>query len=119
MTNLKVGDRAPLIEAYDSKGNKINLENYKGKKVILYFYPKDNTPGCTAEACNLRDNYSLLLDKGFSIIGISADNERSHENFIDKYDLPFSLIPDTNKQIIKDYNAWVKKRCMVKLMREL
>ena len=109
MAHLKVGDKAPLIEAIDSKGNKINLKSYKGKKVILYFYPKDNTPGCTAEACNLRDNYSVLLEKGFVIIGVSADSEKSHENFINKYELPFPLITDTDKKVIQDYGAWGEK----------
>jgi len=110
MANLKTGDKAPLIEAIDSKGNKFNLESYKGKKVILYFYPKDNTPGCTAEACNLRDNYSILLKKGFNIIGVSADSEKSHENFINKYELPFTLIPDKEKKVIKDYGVWGEKK---------
>ena len=109
MAHVKVGDKAPLIEAIDSKGNKINLKSYKGKKVILYFYPKDNTPGCTAEACNLRDNYSVLLEKGFVIIGVSADSEKSHENFINKYELPFPLITDTDKKVIQDYGAWGEK----------
>ncbi len=110
MSNLKVGDKAPSINAFDSKGNKISLEIFKGKKVILYFYPRDNTLGCTAEACNLRDNYAVLLNKGFAIIGVSADSDKSHEKFINKYELPFPLIPDTDKKVLKDYEAWGQKK---------
>jgi len=110
--NLKVGDKAPAIEAVDQNGKKISLEDYKGSKVILYFYPKDDTPGCTAEACNLRDNYNMLLEKGFKIIGVSADNATSHLKFAGKYFLPFPLIPDTEKIIINAYGVWGKKKFM-------
>ena len=110
--NLKVGDKAPAIEAVDHNGKKISLEDYKGSKVILYFYPKDDTPGCTAEACNLRDNYNMLLEKGFKIIGVSADNATSHLKFAGKYFLPFPLIPDTEKVIINAYGVWGKKKFM-------
>lgn len=110
MALLQIGDKAPEFGALDSKGKKILLKNYVGKKVILYFYPKDNTPGCIAEACNLRDNYEVLLEKGFEIIGVSADNEQSHEKFIAKYDLPFPLIPDTDKKIINAYGVWGEKK---------
>ena len=110
--NLKVGDKAPAIEAVDHNGRKISLEEYKGSKVILYFYPKDDTPGCTAEACNLRDNYNMLLEKGFKIIGVSADNATSHLKFAGKYFLPFPLIPDTEKVIINAYGVWGKKKFM-------
>jgi len=92
------------------EGNRISLGNLKGKKVILYFYPKDNTPGCTAEACNLRDNYKELTDRGFEVIGVSADSEKSHQSFSTKYDLPFKLISDTEKSILKAYGAWGLKK---------
>jgi len=109
MAHLKEGDPAPLFTGKDQNGNEISLSKLKGKKVILYFYPKDNTPGCTAEACNLRDNYSGLKSKGFEVIGVSADNEKSHINFIGKYNLPFNLITDPEKSILKAYDAWGKK----------
>jgi len=109
---LKVGDMAPAIEANDQNGKKVSLAEYKGSRVILYFYPKDNTPGCTAEACNLRDNYSMLIEKGYNILGVSADSAASHQKFISKYALPFSLIPDTDKKIIKNYGVWGRKKFM-------
>ena len=109
MAQLKEGDLAPTIRALDETGNEITLEEYRGKKVVLYFYPKDNTPGCTAEACDLRDNYSQFLEQGFEVIGISADSEKSHQNFKNKYELPFKLISDTDKKVIKDYGAWGEK----------
>lgn len=110
MSQLKVGMKAPLFEGIDQNGNLIKLVNYSGKKVILYFYPKDNTPGCTAEACNLRDNQSSLIKKGFTVIGVSADTEKSHKNFSDKYSLPFPLIADTSKKILNDYGVWGEKK---------
>jgi thioredoxin-dependent peroxiredoxin len=109
---LKIGDKAPGIESVDQHGNQVSLKDFKGSMVILYFYPKDDTPGCTAEACNLRDNYGLLLEKGFKIIGVSADSASSHQKFADKYSLPFSLIPDTDKKILNDYGVWGKKKFM-------
>lgn len=109
---LKVGDKAPSINALDQFGNKISLDDYKGSKVILYFYPKDDTPGCTAEACSLRDSNTVLLEKGFKIIGVSADNAKSHVKFAEKYNLPFPLIPDTEKKILEDYGVWGKKKFM-------
>ena len=109
---LNTGDKAPAIDAFDHNGHKVSLEEYRGSKVILYFYPKDDTPGCTAEACNLRDNYKVLMEKGFKIIGVSADSTSSHLKFADKYKLPFPLIPDTDKNIIKAYGAWGKKKFM-------
>jgi thioredoxin-dependent peroxiredoxin len=112
--NLKVGDIAPSIKAVDQNGNKISLEDFKGSKVILYFYPKDDTPGCTAEACNLRDNYDGLLSKGFKVIGVSADSAKSHQKFTGKYNLPFPLIPDTDKEIINAYGVWGKKKFLGK-----
>ena len=109
MAQLKAGDPAPLFKGKDQNGKEISLSNLKGKKVILYFYPKDNTPGCTAEACNLRDNYSGLRSKGFEVIGVSADTETSHQKFAGKYDLPFNLISDPEKSILNAYGAWGKK----------
>jgi peroxiredoxin Q/BCP len=110
MVQLNVGDQAPDILAADQHGNPVSLASMKGHRVILYFYPKDNTPGCTAEACNLRDNYQILIGKGFKIIGVSADDEKAHRNFSEKYVLPFALIPDKAKKIIMDYGVWGKKK---------
>jgi len=109
---LNIGDKAPAFEGIDQNGNNISLGQFSGSKVVLYFYPKDDTPGCTAEACNLRDNYQLLLDKGFRIVGVSADSAASHQKFADKYSLPFPLIPDTEKKILNDYGVWGKKKFM-------
>jgi len=110
MTHLKIGDQAPDIRSTDQEGHPVLLSNYRGSKVVLYFYPKDNTPGCTAEACNLRDNYQELMGKGYKIIGVSADDEKSHKNFSSKYNLPFPLIPDKDKNVIRDYGVWGKKK---------
>ena len=110
MTLLKQGQAAPDFSATDQNGNQLSLKKFKGKKVILYFYPKDDTPGCTSEACNLRDNYQELQDMGFVVIGISPDNEKSHQKFSSKYNLPFHLIPDPDKSIIKSYEAWGEKK---------
>ena len=110
MPELKEGDLAPAIEAVDQSGDMITLKEYRGKKIVLYFYPKDNTPGCTAESCDLRDNYSQFLEKGFEVIGVSADSEKSHQNFISKYNLPFRLISDVDKKVLQDYNAWGEKK---------
>lgn len=111
MTELKEGMPAPVFTGKDQNGNEVSLEKLAGKKVILYFYPKDNTPGCTAEACNLRDNYSGLAEKGFEVIGVSADSEKSHQKFISRYRLPFTLISDSERKILKAYGAWgIKKR---------
>lgn len=109
---LKVGDLVPKFEAIIQDGSKLNLSDYVGKKVVLYFYPKDNTPGCTAESCNLRDNYNLLLEKGYVVVGVSADSEKSHLKFIAKYDLPFPLIADIDKEIIKTFGVWGPKKFM-------
>lgn len=114
MTTLKPGDAAPLFSATDQHGNVISLESLKGKKVILYFYPKDDTPGCTAEACNLRDNHSELIKQGYVVIGVSPDPMAKHEKFAAKYELPFSLLPDTEKQIIQAYGVWGPKKFMGK-----
>lgn len=110
MPELKEGDLAPAIEAVDQSGEMITLEEYIGKKIVLYFYPKDNTPGCTAESCDLRDNYSQFLEKGFEVIGVSADSEKSHRKFISKHNLPFRLISDVDKKVLQDYNAWGEKK---------
>jgi len=110
MAYLEEGDPAPAIKGKDQDGNMISLTGYQGKKVILYFYPKDNTPGCTAEACNLRDNYDGLLEKGFAIIGVSADSARSHQNFRQKHGLPFPLLVDEDREVIKAYGAWGEKK---------
>ncbi len=112
MTHLKIGDKAPSFEFTDHQGEKKSLEQFLGKKVILYSYPKDNTPGCTAEACNLRDNYQELRDLGYEVIGISADSEKSHDKFRSKLDLPFYLISDVEKKILNDYGIWGEKKMM-------
>jgi len=109
MTKIKEGLKAPVFKGKDQDGRMVSLEDFIGKKVILYFYPKDDTPGCTAEACNIRDNYGLLLSKGFAIVGVSPDDEKSHIRFREKYKLPFSLIADPDKSIIKAYGAWGEK----------
>jgi thioredoxin-dependent peroxiredoxin len=110
MAFLKQGQVAPDFTATDQNGKPLSLKMLKGKKVILYFYPKDDTPGCTSEACNLRDNYQELQDMGFVVIGVSPDNEKSHQKFSSKYNLPYHLIPDPDKSIIKSYGAWGEKR---------
>ena len=112
MLNLKEGDKAPNFKGIDQDGNTIQLKDYKGKKVILYFYPKDDTPGCTAEACNFRDHNQELLDKGLVVIGVSPDTEAKHSKFAFKYDLPFSLIADTEKKVIFQYDVWGPKKFM-------
>jgi len=114
MTHLSVGDAAPVFEGKDQSGNAVSLDQFKGKKVVLYFYPKDNTPGCTAEACDFRDNESTLGENGIQVIGVSADSEKSHEKFSTKYDLNFPLIADSDKNIINAYGVWGKKKFMGK-----
>lgn len=109
---LKIGDKAPYFEAVDQDGKKISLNDYNGKKLVLYFYPKDSTPGCTAEACNLRDNYDRFISQGYEILGVSKDSENSHKKFIEKYSLPFSLLSDKDSIIQKDYDAWGLKKFM-------
>jgi peroxiredoxin Q/BCP len=110
MTHLREGQKAPAFEGVDQNNKNIKLSDFSGKKVILYFYPRDNTPGCTAEACNLRDNYDDLVEKGFIVIGVSPDNEKSHKGFAEKYSLPFSLIADPDKKILGSYGAWGEKK---------
>ena len=106
---LKEGDKAPSFESTDQDGNKVKLSDFTGKKVVLYFYPKDDTPGCTAEACNLRDNYAQFTSKGYEILGVSSDSEKSHQKFIDKYELPFRVLADVDKSIHESYGTWVEK----------
>lgn len=114
MKHLKVGDKAPVFTATDQNGKAINLGDFKGKKLVVYFYPKDNTPGCTAQACNLRDNYSDLLKNGIQIVGVSADSASSHQKFIDKFSLPFPLITDENRELIEQFGVWGPKKFMGK-----
>lgn len=109
MATLKEGDKAPEFTAKDQNGNTVSLADYKGKNLILYFYPKDDTPGCTAEACSFRDNYQSMLSKGFEVIGVSTDDEKSHKKFVNKYSLPFTLIADADKSIVEAYGVWVEK----------
>ncbi|NGF55182.1 thioredoxin-dependent thiol peroxidase [Parapedobacter sp. SGR-10] len=106
---LQTGDKAPAITAKNQHGEIVKLSDFKGKKVILYFYPKDNTPGCTTEACNFRDNYQSLLNDGFEVIGVSIDSEQSHQKFIAKFELPFTLLADDDQKIVNDYGVWVEK----------
>ncbi len=103
------GDPAPDFNARDQDGNAIALSDFKGKKLVLYFYPKDDTPGCTAQACDLRDNYQHMLAKGYAVVGVSVDDEKSHRKFIEKYKLPFPLIADTDHAVVDAYGMWVEK----------
>lgn len=114
MTSLNVGDKAPDFVALNEFGKSTSLSDYLGKKVVLYFYPKDMTPGCTAESCNLGENYSLLQENGFIVLGVSPDSSKSHQKFIDKYNLPFSLIADEDKTVIKAFGVWGPKKFMGK-----
>ncbi len=106
---LEVGVKAPELNAPNQNGETITLDSLKGKKVVLYFYPKDNTPGCTAESCNLKDNYDILLKKGYEVIGVSADTQAKHQNFIAKFNLPFDLLADTEHTILTAYDVWKEK----------
>lgn len=110
MPNLKEGDKAPAIKAKDENGKETTLKQFRGKKLILYFYPKDDTPACTQEACNFRDNFSLLKEKGYEVVGVSPDSSESHKTFIAKFKLPFRLIADENKKVINDYGVWGLKK---------
>ena len=109
MAQLKEGDKAPNFTANNQDGKTVSLSDFIGKDVILYFYPKDDTPGCTSEACNFRDNYQQLQNQGFEVIGVSTDDEKSHTKFIGKHQLPFTLIADTDKNIVEQYGVWVEK----------
>jgi peroxiredoxin Q/BCP len=110
MISLKEGDKAPAFAGTDQNGRKVSLVDYKGKKVVLYFYPEDDTPTCTIQACNLRDNYGLLRKNGFEVIGVSPDNEKSHKKFEAKFDLPFTLIADPKHLIIEKFGVWDQKQ---------
>lgn len=106
---LKVGDKAPDFTVNDQDGNPMKLSSLRGKKIVLYFYPRDLTPGCTAEACNLRDNYKSMVKKGYEILGVSTDSEKSHRKFIEKERLPFRLLADTERAVHDAYGTWVEK----------
>ena len=107
--SLKIGNKAPDFESINQNGDKVKLSNFIGKKVVLYFYPRDNTPGCTAQACNLKDNYNTLQQNGYTILGISKDSPKSHQKFINKFDLPFDLIADEDKNVHIKYGTWIEK----------
>ncbi len=114
MSELVEGGDAPLFQGKDQNGDNISLSDFMDKKLVLFFYPKNNTPGCTLEACNLRDNYELLINKGYAILGVSADSEIRHQKFINKYNLPFPLIADVDKNILNAYGCWGPKKFMGK-----
>ena len=114
MTHLNTGDTAPVINSVDQNGDAITLKQFEGKKIVLYFYPKDMTPGCTIQSCNLRDNYQTLLNKGYVVLGCSVDSPAKHQKFIEKYDLPFPLISDESKQVVNAYGVWGPKKFMGK-----
>ena len=107
--DMNIGDKAPEILGINEKGEEIRLSDYKGQKVVLYFYPKDNTPGCTAQACNLRDHYAELRQAGYAVIGVSVDSGKSHQKFIEKNALPFPLITDTEKKLVEQFGVWGEK----------
>ncbi|GAB2592665.1 thioredoxin-dependent thiol peroxidase [Spirosoma areae] len=107
--SLTIGDPAPGFTSTDQNGQPVNLSAFRGKKVVLYFYPKDDTPGCTAQACSLRDNYEQLLTNGYEVLGVSVDDEKSHQKFSKKYDLPFTLVADPDKRIVEAYDVWKEK----------
>ena len=112
MNTLKVGDKVPNFSAMDQDGNSIQLNDYYGKKLVVFFYPKASTPGCTMEACNLRDNYDLLQQNGFELLGVSADNQKRQTNFRTKYNFPFPLLADENKEVIRAFGVWGLKKFM-------
>lgn len=107
--SLKIGNKAPDFESINQNGDKVKLSDFIGKKVVLYFYPRDNTPGCTAQACNLKDNYNTLQQNGYTILGISKDSPKSHQKFINKFDLPFDLIADEDQNVHMKYGTWIEK----------
>ena len=114
MTALKIGNKAPQFEAKDNAGNTVKLSDYEGKKLVLFFYPKASTPGCTNEACDLRDNYQVFLSKGYDVLGVSADAAKRQQNWIDKHELPFPLLADEDKIVIEAFNVWGPKKFMGK-----
>ena len=107
---LKIGDKMPDFEVIDQNGNTVTSQDLMGKKTVIYFYPKDNTSGCTAEACNLRDNYDALIAKGYNVVGVSKDSAASHKKFAEKYELPFTLLADTSTQMLQTFGAWGEKK---------
>lgn len=107
---LKIGDEMPTFSVADQDGNIVTNESLMGKKSVIYFYPKDSTPGCTAEACNIRDNYQAFLAKGYTVIGVSKDSQKSHKNFIAKYKLPFPLLSDVTTDMLQEFGAWGEKK---------
>ena len=111
---IKIGEKAPEINSIDQNGEKITLKQFLGKKIVLYFYPKDMTPGCTVQSCNLRDNYQQLLDSGYVVLGCSADSPEKHQKFIEKYELPFPLISDQSKEVLNKFGVWALKKFMGK-----
>lgn len=114
---LKIGDKAPAFSLKNTEGKTVKLSDYKGKKVVLYFYPKDNTPGCTKEACGFRDDYSVLQQRGIEVIGVSADGQASHQKFTEKYSLPFTLLSDTDHAVMEKYGAWGEKNMYGKIVQ--
>ncbi|HSC54840.1 MAG TPA: thioredoxin-dependent thiol peroxidase [Phnomibacter sp.] len=112
MTTLKKGDKAPAFAGLDQHGNEVSLKDFKGKKLVIYFYPKDNTPTCTVQACNLRDNFSALKKAGIQVVGVSMDSVKSHGKFAQKFDLPFSLLADEDRKILEAYGVWGEKKFM-------
>ena len=106
---MNIGDKVPEILGRNQEGQELRLSDFKGKKIVLYFYPKDNTSGCTAEACSLRDNYKELREKGYEVVGVSVDSEQSHQKFIEKHNLPFQLIADTDHQLVETFDVWAEK----------
>jgi len=112
MTHLNIGDKAPDFSGLDQNSTRLSLSDYKDKKLVLYFYPKDNTPGCTAQSCNLTENYSELQNKGFDVLGVSPDNEESHQKFISKFNLDFNLIADVDKKMCMNYGVFGPKKFM-------
>jgi len=114
LKSLKAGDKAPNFKLENEKNEIVKLSDFKGKKLVLYFYPKDNTPTCTVEACNLRDNYKALMKAGYTVLGVSPDSAKKHQNFIEKFDLPFSLLCDVDSVMSKDYGVWGYKKFMGK-----
>jgi len=115
MTTLKPGDKAPDFQSRDQDGNQVKLSDFKGKKLVLFFYPKASTPGCTAQACNLRDNWEVFQARGYEILGVSADNEKKQQKFKENYDLPFPLLADEEKEVINAYEVWGPKKFMGKV----
>ena len=107
---METGNKAPEILGVDQNGNEVRLSDYAGKKLVLYFYPKDSTPGCTSEACSLRDNYEELKSKGYEVVGVSVDSAKSHQRFIEKNSLPFTLIADTDKKLVEEFGVWGEKK---------